>query len=45
MASIPLRKAATAEDVAYAVAYLASDWAGHVSGVTLPVEGAYRIRR
>ncbi len=44
-ASIPLGKVARVEDVAYAVAYLASDWAGHVSGVTLPVEGAYRIRR
>jgi 3-oxoacyl-[acyl-carrier protein] reductase len=42
---IPLGKVATAEDVAYAAVYLASDWAGHVSGVTLPVEGAYRIRR
>lgn len=45
LAEIPLRKVATPEDVAYAVAYLASDWAGHVNGVTLPVEGAYRIRR
>jgi NAD(P)-dependent dehydrogenase (short-subunit alcohol dehydrogenase family) len=43
--SIPLHKAATPEDVAHAVAFLASDWAGHISGVTLPVEGAYRIRR
>ena len=43
--SIPLKKVATPEDVAYAVAYLCSDWAGHISGVTLPVEGAYRIRR
>jgi 3-oxoacyl-[acyl-carrier protein] reductase len=42
---IPLRKVAEPEDVAYAVAYLASDWGGHVSGVTLPVEGAYRLRR
>jgi len=45
LAEIPLRKVAEAEDVAYAVAYLASDWAGHVTGVTLPIEGAYRIRR
>jgi len=43
--SMPLRKVAMADDVAYAVAFLCSDWAGHVSGVTLPVEGAYRIRR
>lgn len=42
---IPLGKVATADDVAYAVAFLVSDWAGHISGVTLPVEGAYRIRR
>jgi len=45
IASIPLRKVATAGDVAYAVVYLCSDWAGHVSGITLPVEGAYRLRR
>lgn len=45
LAEIPMRKVAEAEDVAYAVAYLASDWAGHVTGVTLPIEGAYRIRR
>jgi 3-oxoacyl-[acyl-carrier protein] reductase len=45
VATIPLRKVAEADDVAYAVLYLASDWAGHVTGVTLPVEGAYRIRR
>jgi NAD(P)-dependent dehydrogenase (short-subunit alcohol dehydrogenase family) len=42
---IPLRRVAEPEDVAYAVTFLASDWARHVSGVTLPVEGAYRIRR
>jgi len=42
---IPLRKVAEAEDVARAVVYLASDWAGHINGVTLPVEGGYRIRR
>jgi len=45
LAEIPMRKVAEAGDVAYAVAYLASDWAGHVTGVTLPIEGAYRIRR
>ncbi len=43
--SIPLGKPATVEDVAWAVAFLASDAAGHISGVTLPVEGAYRWRR
>ena len=42
---IPLGKVATADDVAYAVVYLASDWAGHVNGVTLPVEGGYVVRR
>jgi 3-oxoacyl-[acyl-carrier protein] reductase len=45
LGEIPLQKVAEAEDVAHAVAFLASDWAGHVSGVTLPVEGAYTIRR
>jgi 3-oxoacyl-[acyl-carrier protein] reductase len=43
--SIPLRKIATADDVALAIVFLASDWAGHVNGVVLPVEGGYRIRR
>lgn len=45
ISEIPLRKVATPEDVALAVAYLASDWAGHINGITLPVEGGYRIRR
>jgi len=45
LAEMPLGKIAESMDVAYAVAFLASDWAGHVSGVVLPVEGAYRIRR
>jgi len=45
VASIPLRKIATAGDVALAVAFLASDWAGHINGVVLPVEGGYRLRR
>ncbi len=45
VASIPLGKAATPEDVAFAVAFLASDWAGHLNGVTLPVEGGYVYRR
>lgn len=43
--SIPLRKVAAAEDVASAVVFLASDLAGHINGVTLPVEGGYRLRR
>jgi NAD(P)-dependent dehydrogenase (short-subunit alcohol dehydrogenase family) len=45
VAEMPLRKVAEPEDVAHAVAYLASDWGGHVTGVTLPVEGGYRYRR
>lgn len=43
--SIPLKKVATPEDVANAVLFCASKMAGHISGVTIPVEGAYRIRR
>ena len=45
IASIPTRRVAEPEDVAYAVCFLASDRARHINGVTLPVEGAYRIRR
>ncbi|NEW72955.1 SDR family NAD(P)-dependent oxidoreductase [Streptomyces rhizosphaericus] len=36
---IPLRRAAQADEVASAVAYLASDEAAIVTGVTLPVDG------
>ncbi len=43
--SVPLRKVAVPDDIAYAVVFLASDWAGHISGVTLPVDGAFRFRR
>jgi 3-oxoacyl-[acyl-carrier protein] reductase len=42
---IPLRKVARAADVAAIVAFLASDLAGHINGVTIPVDGGYRIRR
>lgn len=35
----PLRKLATAEDIAGAVAFLASDNAGHISGQTINVNG------
>jgi 3-oxoacyl-[acyl-carrier protein] reductase len=45
VASIPTRRVAEPEDVAYAVCFFASDRARHINGVTLPVEGAYRIRR
>jgi NAD(P)-dependent dehydrogenase (short-subunit alcohol dehydrogenase family) len=31
--------------VAAIVAFLASDLAGHINGVTIPVDGGYRIRR
>jgi 3-oxoacyl-[acyl-carrier protein] reductase len=39
MSAIPLRKIATAEDVAGAVLFLASDLAGHVTGATINVNG------
>lgn len=38
-AQIPLGRVAAAEDVACAVAYLASDWARHVTGEVLNVNG------
>lgn len=38
-AGIPLGRVAAAEDVACAVAYLASDWARHVTGEVLNVNG------
>jgi 3-oxoacyl-[acyl-carrier protein] reductase len=37
--SIPLKKIATAEDVAGAVLFLASDLAGHITGATINVNG------
>jgi NAD(P)-dependent dehydrogenase (short-subunit alcohol dehydrogenase family) len=41
LSGIPQRRLATPEDVAAAVAYLASDDATHITGVTLPVDGGY----
>jgi NAD(P)-dependent dehydrogenase (short-subunit alcohol dehydrogenase family) len=37
----PMGRAGTAEDVAAAVAFLVSEAAGYISGVALPVDGAY----
>jgi len=37
----PLGRAATSEDVAAAVEFLVSEGAGYISGVALPVDGAY----
>jgi len=38
---IPMRRFATLDDVASAVCFLASDAAGYITGVTLPVDGGY----
>jgi NAD(P)-dependent dehydrogenase (short-subunit alcohol dehydrogenase family) len=38
---IPLGRLATPEDVAKAIAFLISDDAAHITGVTLPVDGGY----
>ena len=43
MGSIPLRRMGSAEDVAAAVAYLASDAAGYVTGHVLDVNGGLRM--
>ncbi len=40
-ATIPQRRLATPDDVAAAVLFLASDDAGHMTGVTLAVDGGY----
>lgn len=37
--AIPLRKIATAEDIAGAVLFLASEFAGHITGATINVNG------
>ncbi|WP_240431216.1 SDR family NAD(P)-dependent oxidoreductase [Mycobacterium kyogaense] len=44
LADIPLRRLATPEDVAAAVAYLASDDAKYVTGTTIAVDGGYTAR-
>lgn len=41
VAATPLRKAGLPEEVAQAAAWLLSDRASHVSGVTLPVDGGF----
>jgi glucose 1-dehydrogenase len=38
-ASIPLRKLGTAEDVAHAIIFLMSHYAGHINGIDLLVDG------
>lgn len=40
-AGIPQRRLATPQDIAAAIAYLASDDAAHVTGATLAVDGGY----
>ncbi|WP_034853895.1 SDR family NAD(P)-dependent oxidoreductase [Inquilinus limosus] len=44
LATIPLGRAATPEEVARCVAFLASDWAGYVTGHTLDVNGGQLMR-
>jgi NAD(P)-dependent dehydrogenase (short-subunit alcohol dehydrogenase family) len=39
--TIPQRRFGTPEDVAAAVAYLAADESGHVTGASIPVDGGY----
>jgi 3-oxoacyl-[acyl-carrier protein] reductase len=36
---VPLQRAGTADDVAHAVGFLASDAAGYITGQILPVNG------
>jgi NAD(P)-dependent dehydrogenase (short-subunit alcohol dehydrogenase family) len=40
--SIPLKRMGEAEDISYAMLYLASDWASYVTGITIQVDGGYR---
>lgn len=43
LASTPLKRLGTAEEVARVVAFLASDWAGFVTGETVHVNGGLYI--
>jgi 3-oxoacyl-[acyl-carrier protein] reductase len=45
VSEIPLRKVATSEEIAMMVVFLASSHAGHTTGVSIPIDGGYRIRR
>ncbi len=40
-ASIPIKRLAQAEEIAWTVAFLASERATYITGVTLPVDGGY----
>lgn len=40
--TIPLKRMGKAEDISYAMLYLASDWASYVTGTVLQVDGGYR---
>ena len=42
-ADVPLRRATTPEEVAEAIAWLASDAAGYVNGVALPLDGGAKV--
>ena len=39
MASIPLRKLGTVEDIGYAALFLATDEAGYITGQTIVIDG------
>lgn len=41
VASVPLGRLASPEDVAQAIVYLASDESAHVTGASIPVDGGY----
>ena len=43
LAKIPLGRVATPDEIAGAVAFLASDDAGYLTGVTLPLDGGRTI--
>lgn len=42
--AIPLGRVATPADVAYAVAFLAGDEAGHITGASLAIDGGYTAK-